>query len=157
VSWIGAVVLAVGVLALGACGSEDAPDTPAACLAPAADYVSALDAAPGEVHLGGSTPISACIVAEQESGPLAGVGRSLVGAAATLNDLARRDPAGDAAVRLGYLTGAVEKAAEATGGIHEDLRLRLASAARFAPGGESLPASFERGFAEGYAAGRAGG
>jgi hypothetical protein len=148
--------LAMALLALGACGSEDSPDTPAACVGSSEDYLSALVAAPGEVRLAASTPISACLVAEQEPGALSTVGRSLVGAATTLNEEARRDPRGDAAVQLGYLTGAVDQAAESTAGIHQDLRLRLASAARFTPGG-GLPASFERRFAEGYAAGRAGG
>lgn len=147
----------VALLALGACGSDDPPTTPTACLGPAEEYVSALAAAPGEVRLGGSTPISACLVAEQEPGALANVGRSLIDAATSLNDAARRNPAADASVQLGYLSGAVDEAAESTGGIHQDLRLRLATAARFAPGGEALPASFERGFAQGYAAGRAGG
>ena len=149
--------MAVAVLALGACGEDDPPETPGACLAPTAEYLAALEAAPREVQLEGSTPIGACIVAEQEPGTLATVGGSLVDAASRLNAEARRDPAGDAAVKLGYLTGAIDESAEATGGIHEDLRLRLASAARFTPGEGALPASFERGFAEGYAAGRADG
>ncbi len=147
----------VAMLALGACGADDPPETPSACVGPAADYVRALAQAPGEVRLAGSTAISDCLVEEQATGALESVGSSLVNAATRLNDEARRDPRGDAAVRLGYLSGAVDEAAESTGGIHEDLRLRLASAARFVPGGGSLPASFERGFAEGYAAGRAGG
>ena len=149
--------LAAVLMALGACGSEDPPETPVACLGPPADYLRALGDAPGEVRLAGSTPISACIVDEQEPGTLETVGRSLVGTATRLNGQARRDPGGDASVQLGYLAGAVDEAAESTGGIHEDLRLRLASAARFVPGSGALPASFERGFAEGYAAGRAGG
>ena len=142
------------ILALGGCGSDDAPETPAACLAPAAQYLEALEQAPREALLG-STPIGECLVAEQEPGALESVGQSLVTAATRLNELARRNPGGEAALRLGYLSGAVDGAAESTGGIHQDLRLRLASAARFLPGGGTLPASFERAFAEGYAAGRA--
>ncbi|HSI81256.1 MAG TPA: hypothetical protein VK919_11475 [Solirubrobacterales bacterium] len=60
----------------------------------------------------------------------------------------------DDAVRLGYLVGAVEAGAADTGGIHEDLVLRLNSAAGFAGDGGSLGARFERGFGEGHAAGR---
>jgi hypothetical protein len=148
-------LVGLALLALGACGSDDSPDTPAACLAPASDYLSALETAPAEVRLSGSTPISGCLVAEQDPGALANVGRSLVDVATTLNAEARADPDGGAAVQLGYLSGAVDQAAETTGGIHQDLRLRLATAARFTPGGGALSASFERGFAEGYAAGRA--
>ena len=144
-------------MALGACGSDEDPETPVACLGSAAEYVRALEAAPGEVRLDGSTPIGACLVPEQEPGTLEGVGRSLVGAASTLNEQARRERGGDAAVQLGYLSGAVDEAADSTGGIHQDLRLRLASAARFVPGGGTLPGSFERSFAEGYAAGRGDG
>ncbi len=149
--------LAAAALALTACGSEDSPDTPVACVGTAADYIDALEAAPDEVLLAGSTSISDCLVTEQESGALATAGQAMVDAATRLNEDALRDPGGDAAVQLGYLSGAVDAAAESTGGIHEDLRLRLASAARFAPGGAPLPAGFERGFAEGYAAGRAEG
>lgn len=154
-------ITAAGVLAtlmvLVGCGSDEAPATPVACLGSAAEYLRALDDAPGEVRLGGATPISACLVAEQEAGALATVGQSIVDAATRLNEEARRAPTGHAAVELGYLTGAVDEAAESSAGIHEDLRLRLASAARFTPGGGPLAASFERSFAEGYAAGRAAG
>lgn len=150
--------MAVALLALGACGGDDdQAQTPTACLGPAADYLSALAAAPGEVRLSGSTSIGDCLVAEQEPGPLSNVGHSIVDAATRLNEQARREPGGNAAVELGYLTGAVDESAESTGGIHEDLRLRLATAARFTPDGAALPARFERGFAQGYAAGRADG
>ena len=156
-SWSITAGVLTALLVLAGCGADDPPETPAACLGSPSEYLTALDDAPGQVLLGASTPIGACVVADQEPGTLATVGRSLVDAATKLNAEARRDPAGDAALKLGYLTGAVDESAESTGGIHEDLRLRLASAARFTPGGEALPASFERGFAEGYSAGRADG
>ena len=143
--------------ALGACGSDDPPQTPSACLGSAAAYRDALAAAPGQVRLDGSTAISDCLVTDQEPGALSNVGGTMVAVATTLNEEARRGPTGVAAVQLGYLSGAVDEAAESTGGIHQDLRLRLAAAARYSPGGEALPASFERAFAEGYAAGRADG
>ena len=61
-------------------------------------------------------------------------------------------------VRLGYLVGAVQEGASGTGGIHQDLVLRLDSAARYTgPGGKPFGAAFERSFGEGYAAGQAGG
>ncbi|MEJ7875914.1 MAG: hypothetical protein WKF62_04570 [Solirubrobacterales bacterium] len=44
-----------------------------------------------------------------------------------------------------------------TRGIHADLVIRLAAAARFNEGGKPLPIEFERAFGEGYAAGQASG
>lgn len=128
-----------------------------ACLEPAASYLTALESAPSEVRLAGGTAISSCIVKEQPAGALAQVGKSVIDAATQLNREAREDPEGNATVELGYLVGAVQEAASATGGIHEDLTLRLDSAARFAPGGGGFSAAFERAFSEGYAAGQASG
>lgn len=140
---------------LAGCG-DDAAETPAACLGGAEDYLTALEAAPGEVRLAGTTPISACFVDGQEAGPLADVGEQVVEAAKQLNRRARRDPAGESTVELGYLVGAVQEGASTTGGIHQDLVVRLDSAARFAKGKAPTPA-FLRTFGEGYAAGQASG
>jgi hypothetical protein len=144
---------ASAALTLGGCSSGD-DSTPDACLAPARDYVAALEAAPDEVELGGETPISECVVAAQSPADLAGAGEAMIEAATELNSAARRDPSGEETVRLGYLVGAVQKGAGETGGIHADLVRRLDAAARFAPEGERLPVSFERAFGEGYAAGQ---
>ena len=140
-------------VALGACGSEEA-STPAACLGEGRDYLRALEAAPAAATLDDGTPSGDCLVDGQEPAALAGVGTSAIEAATRLNALARRDPAGEATVRLGYLVGAVQEAANGTGGIHADLVRRLDAAARFSPGGDPLPASFERAFGRGYAAGQ---
>ena len=107
--------------------------------------------------LGGETPISECLVSGQSPAELADAGESMIAAATELNAAARRDPAGDDSVRLGYLVGAVRQGAADTGGIHADLVRRLEAAARFAPEGERLPVSFERAYGEGYAAGQEGG
>lgn len=144
-------------IAVAGCGSEEPPETPAACLGPASAYVRALEAAPAEVRLDGGTPISACLVEEQATGALQTVGASLVATATALNERART---GDrrATVALGYLIGAVQEAAAGTGGIHEDLTLRLDSAARYrGPSGDPLGAGFERAFGEGYGAGQESG
>jgi hypothetical protein len=159
VSWnsIVAAVIAAGIAVAG-CGAEDPPETPSVCAAPAAEYLAALESAPSEVRLPGGTPISDCLVPEQEGGALANVGQSMIAAATELNQDARRDPTGPAAVELGYLVGAVEKATDSTSGIHEDLKLRLNSAARFAgPGDGRLAIGIERGLTEGYAAAQAHG
>ena len=146
------------LLALAACGSSDSPETPVACLSPASTYLDALEAAPAEVRLDGATAISACLVPEQGSGALQTVGKSVVDAATRLNAEVRRSGDAETIVRLGYLVGAVQEGASATSGIHQDLVLRLDSAARYTgPDGEPFGAGFERSFGEGYAAGQAGG
>ena len=54
--------------------------------------------------------------------------------------------------------GAVQEAEASTGGIHQDLKLRLDSAARYkGPGEKPFSAGFERAFGEGYAAGQTAG
>lgn len=151
-----AAALAGTLLGTG-CGAEAEP-TPAACLAGADAYLEALADAPGEVRLGGGTPISACLVKDQPAGELSAVSRAAVGAATELNRrlLERFDQR--TAVELGYLVGAVQEGAARTGGIHRDLVLRLDSAARN-PGGArgGLGVRFERAFGSGYAAGQASG
>ena len=146
----GAVALAAG------CGSDDSPATPVACLAPASEYLDALGAAPGEVRLDGSTAISDCLVSEQEGGQLAQVGQAVVASATKLNEEVRRGDS-DAPLELGYLLGAVQEAASKTGGIHEDLTLRLDAAANFTPDGKPFPAPVERLLGQGYAAGQRSG
>jgi hypothetical protein len=149
---------ASALLALAGCGSEDPPETPAACLAPAPAYLEALAAAPGDVRLEGETPISSCVVADQPTGTLQTVGQSVIATATELNADARRSGNRQTIVELGYLVGAVQEGAAATGGIHRDLVLRLDAAARFTgAGGEPFGAGFERAFGEGYAAGQATG
>lgn len=141
--------LACAATAVAAGCSSEPEGTPDACLVGSSEYVQALAAAPGEVRLEGDTPISDCLVPEQEGGDLARVGQEIVTAATDLNAAARRDPTGPEAVQLGYLIGAVERGAE---GIHTDLKRRLSAAARFSPEG-LLPAEFERTFGQGYSAG----
>jgi hypothetical protein len=99
-------------------------------------------------------PISDCLVPNQTGGQLASIGRSMVIAATRLNVDARRDPAGPAALQLGYLLGAVSKGADA---IHTDLVRRLNSAAHFSEAGATQSAGFERAFGRGYAAGHQSG
>jgi hypothetical protein len=148
----------LAALAVAGCGGDDPPETPAACLSPASAYLTALKSAPGEVRLGGTTPISECLVEEQEPGQIASVGESIIAAATDLNRRARRDPQPAPILQLGYLVGAVQEAEASTGGIHRDLKLRLDSAARYrGAAGTPFSAGFERAFGEGYAAGQAAG
>ena len=150
----GALAIAVAAALLAGCGSSQNDQAPAACLVPNEGYLRALERAPGPVRLAGTTPISACLVPEQEAGQLGTVGREMIVAATKLNAEARQHPRGEASVELGYLLGAVSRGADS---IHTDLVRRLNSGARFSQTGGTLPASFERAFGRGYVAGQSGG
>jgi hypothetical protein len=148
-----ALLAAAAILAAAGCGAKKNDLAPAACLATNEGYLRALERAPGEVRLGGSTPISACLVPEQDGGQLANIGEPMIVAATKLNAQARHGSAA-ATLQLGYLIGAVSKGASS---IHTDLVRRLNSAARFSETGGALSASFERAFGRGYAAGHTSG
>jgi hypothetical protein len=151
---LGAATAVVAALALGitGCSSQEDEKTPTACLAAAPAYLQALRAAPGEVRLEGTTPISDCLTPEQDGGELADVGSAMIAAATELNGEARADPAGEATVELGYLSGAVSRGADS---IHTDLARRVTTAAQFSPEGSgTLSAEFLRAFGRGYEAGR---
>lgn len=147
------LVAACLVAAVLGCGSQDGA-TPAACLEGAGVYERALRSAPGEVRLGGATPISDCLASNQQAGDLAQVGEAMILTATRLNAQARRNPDTDAALRLGYLIGAARRGAADSEGIHADLLRRLTVAARFAPDKQPLPPTFLHEYKAGYAAGR---
>jgi hypothetical protein len=147
-----ALIAAVLLLVAG-CGAKKNDLAPAACLVRNDGYLRALERAPGEVRLAGTTPISDCLVPEQDAGQLANIGREMIVAASKLN-LEARHGSNSATVQLGYLIGAVAKGADA---IHTDLVRRLNSAAQFSQTGGTLPASFQRAFGRGYAAGHSSG
>jgi hypothetical protein len=150
-----APLLTLACLALAAfgCGTQG-DSTPVACLEGAGAYEKALRAAPGEVLLGGETPISDCLASNQQAGDLARVGEATVEAATSLNAEAREADGGQAAVELGYLLGAAQRGAADSEGIHADLIRRLTVAARFAPDKQPLSPAFLRAYRTGYAAGR---
>jgi hypothetical protein len=152
------VIAAFACLALAAfgCGKEE-DSTPVACLEGAGAYERALAAAPGEVLLGGETPISDCLVSGQTGGDLSRVGEAMVETATGLNAEAQADPGGEASVQLGYLLGAAQRGAGGSEGIHADLVRRLTVAARYAPGDQPLPPEFVRAYRTGYAAARTDG
>jgi len=144
---------ALALTVITGCGNQD-DSTPVACLEGAGAYERALAAAPGEVLLGGETPISDCLARNQTGGDLARVGEAMVEAATALNAAARAEPEGAAALQLGYLLGAAQHGAEESEGIHSDLVRRLTVAARYAPGRQPLSAAFYRAYRSGYAAGQ---
>jgi len=146
-------LVAVAIVAISGCGTKKNDVAPAACLVPNHAYLRALERAPAEVRLAGTTPISDCLVPEQDAGQLASIGQEMIVAATKLNGQARAGSI-PATLQLGYLIGAVSKGADA---IHTDLVRRLNSAARFSETGGALPASFERAFGRGYAAGHTSG
>jgi hypothetical protein len=139
----------IAIALVAGCGGDDEGETPQGCAGTAAEYRAALASAPGDVALEDATPISDCLPAQQSSGDLAETGQILIATATDLNDDARRNPTGPAAVQLGFLVGAIERGADS---IHADLVRRVNSAARFSPDG-LLPAEFERTFGRGYSAG----
>jgi hypothetical protein len=142
----------VATALLSACGHSD-DGTPVACLEGSGAYVRALAGAPGEVKLGGETPISDCLAENQQGGELASVGTALVEATTELNAEARSDPGGDANLRLGYLLGAAQRGADRSEGIHADLIRRLTVAARYAPGDQPLSPAFLAAYRRGFDAG----
>jgi hypothetical protein len=135
------------LIAVGGCGSQD-ETTPVACLEGPTAYEKALAAAPGEVLLGGETPISDCLVRNQQGGDLATVGEAMVTVATKLNA---------EALRLGYLVGAAQRGAEHGEGIHADLLRRLIVAARYSPGKQLPPPRLPSTYREGFDAGHSGG
>jgi len=151
------IVIALSVLAvLAGCGSTD-DSTPVACLEGDGVYLTALRDAPGAVALPGGSPISTCLVENQQAGDLATVGASMIEAATKLNAEAREEPGGPASLRLGYLLGAAQRGADGTQGIHAELLRRLAAAARYSPDNQPLPATFLDAYQRGFDAGRSRG
>ena len=116
-------IVLCALLALAGCGDEEERPAAACSVSPDA-VVSALRAAPGEVRIGG-VRLSACLTEGSESDDLQRVGTSYVEAAAVLARRARRRPEGHAALRLGYLVGAVRRGGSSTDGVHSELIRRL--------------------------------
>ncbi|HEY7255177.1 MAG TPA: hypothetical protein VH476_00720 [Solirubrobacterales bacterium] len=150
---LAALALVPIALALGACGTTE-EETPVVCLEGAKVYLEALEDAPEPVRLPGGTRISDCLTKNQGGGELATMGASMLRAATALNAEARHDPGGPAAVRLGFLLGAVERGAEDTAGIHSELVRRLEAAAKYSPGDRPLPRRLERAYEAGFEAGQ---
>lgn len=144
------------LLALAGCGGPD-DSTPVACLEGAPVYLRALEGAPGEVELGGTTPISDCLAKNQAGGDLATVGAAMLTATTKLNVEARAEPGGAANVQLGYLLGAAQRGADGSEGIHTELIRRLSAAARYSPDNQPPPATFLDAYQRGFDAGRAHG
>lgn len=149
---IGAVVAVA--LGLAACGSSSGgADTPTACLGGPAGIERLLDQPPDPTFEGFPTAGS-CLVPDQPTGELTKVGSAMILAAQHLNSQGREAPDGKAPIRLGYLLGQVRRAADETGGIHDNLVGRIESSALYSPGGRPLPPAFRAGLETGEDAAR---
>lgn len=119
-----AVTLTAALLAAG-CARQEDPKLPSACNAATPVTVErALEAAPGEVTLEG-TSLSECFTDNAEAADVQRIGGIYVAVAGKLAAEAQRDPDGPAATQLGYLVGATRRGAGGTQGIHDELRRRL--------------------------------
>ena len=134
-------------LAFGACGQED-ESIPTACLAGGGAVLKALEAAPEPVTLEGS-PLSECLRDTTDGAELQEVGAAYVEAASGLADRAAEDPEGAAALRLGYLLGAVRRSEAGAQGVGYELGRRLQAEAARVPGGSEAFARGRRAGAEG--------
>jgi hypothetical protein len=138
---------------MAACGTTE-EGTPVACLEGSKAYLKALADAPEPVRLAGGVRISDCLTRNQGGGSLATVGSAMVRAATQLNSEARAQTGGPAALRLGFLLGAVQRGAGDTAGIHAELVRRLEAAAKYSPGDRPLPRKLERDYETGFDAGQ---
>ena len=107
-----AALCVLAALALAGCG-RDSERLPAACLARPPALLAALERAPRRVVLADGTSLSRCTRLARTDADLQTLGYSFMRAADTLRRQAHSDP--DAALRLGYLAGAVRAGAAGSG------------------------------------------
>ncbi|MEJ7797264.1 MAG: hypothetical protein WKF42_02100 [Solirubrobacteraceae bacterium] len=120
-------VTAISALLLAGCASADPDPLPAACLDEPAAITRALARAPAPVTLADGTRLSRCVSLAGSDADLQALGVSLTRVADGLRARAGADHA--AALRLGYLVGAVRRGAAATPGIAAQLARRVEQAA----------------------------
>ena len=136
---------ALGIALLSGCGSDD--KAPAACSSGARTVVGALQRAPGHVALDDDTLISTCVKRSLGTGEIQTLGFTYVAAANSELKLMRRTD--DAALRLGFLVGAVRRGANKTNGVHLELVRRLEQVAGVDGPGGTGRAAYRRGIAAG--------
>jgi hypothetical protein len=145
---------AITAVAAAGCGTQYVP-MPATCTdTNAAGYARALRAAPADVRLPGGTRISECLHRVRDDAELQNLGAILFRTAERQATLARerRDPG--AALRLGYLAGAVHAGAGGTaGGPGAELVNRIDRPAASLLDGGALERAVRRGIAAGEARG----
>jgi hypothetical protein len=116
------LLAALVLLTLAGCSSEPEP-LPSACLGEPAAVLTALERAPGAVVLDDGTRLSRCVSAARTDGELQSLGLSLMRVADTLRARAPSDAG--AALRLGYLAGAVRAGAAANTAVAGQLARRV--------------------------------
>ena len=94
---VAAALITAAIALIAGCGNSQDDQAPAACLVGNEAYLNALEKAPAPVLLAGTTPISDCLVPEQEGGQLASIGQEMIVAATKLNAQSRQDPSGQSA------------------------------------------------------------
>jgi hypothetical protein len=148
-----ALVVLLALLLLAGCSEKRREPVPAACFGEPRTMLAALDRAPGAVALRDGTPLSRCVSAAHTDGDLQALGLALIGTADALRATAGADPA--AALRLGYLAGAVHGGAtKSSGAIAAQLARRVEQAASLpADAGPASVAALARGRRAGERAG----
>ena len=137
------------VLLLSGCAREQEQVLAAACRLGPEAVQGALERAPNAVALAG-TRLSECLGRAGQPADIQQVGGDYLEVATILAADARRDPEGPAALRLGYLVGAVRRGAASTQGFHSEIVRRIEQ--------ETLPLDTgARAFRAGERAGRAAG
>ncbi len=116
---------AIGFLLAG-CGAHARP-VAEACVGQGEgrEILAALRAAPARVALADGTRLSDCVASARSGSDLQNVGAVFTRAGSLLADRAPRDAT--AALRLGYLVGAVEKGSGGTAGFQAELENRMRS------------------------------
>ena len=137
-AWLVVAVLAVG---LAGCGNRKVADrVPAACFGKPATMLAALERAPAAVALADGTRLSRCVGAARTEGDLQTLGIAFMRVADTLRPRAATDPV--AALRLGYLAGAVHAGARlSSGSIAAQLARRVEQVATPGAGATSAAAA----------------
>lgn len=137
---------------LAGCGAPDEP-LPVACRADGEAYARALQAAPAVVRLDERTTLAECIRRSTSDAELVTIGAALTGLGEEL-ELRATDGDRAAALQLGYLVGAAERASRDTAGIHAELAYRLErSGAALVDGPAGVEDALRRGIAAGSARG----
>ena len=144
-----AVILA---LVLAGCGSQDEMSPPACIEVDPAPVALALERVPAPVALPDGSSLSTCVRLLARSGSeLQTLGGRLMRVADDLHAQAQDDPV--AALRLGYLVGAVRRGAAQTPGLASNLARRIEQIAALDTGGARSQAQLARGIRLGEAAG----
>ena len=131
---------ALAVLVLAACGSEPSRAVPVECKDASRPVERALAAAPGDVRMAGMR-LSNCFAPGSDSADGQALGLTFIPVAEHLALEARAHPRGAAALRLGFLIGAVHRGA-ARGRVYAELERRLALEL---PGVDTTSAAYLRG------------